>query len=99
MVNSGRVLNSWESTVDSSYKIISFVDCGGLEKYHRTNLQGYLSYAPDYAILVVAATRDPEELSWQIELAVALQSNFCIVVTHYDHASEKQIARITKSVL
>ena len=61
-------------------------------------MQGYLSYAPDYAMLVVSAVSDPDELSWQIELAVALQSNFCIVVTHSDQASDKQLERVTKSV-
>ena len=38
----GNIINkkkiSWESTVDNSRKIISFIDCGGNERYHRSSL-------------------------------------------------------------
>ena len=37
-VLNNKVLNTWESTVDNSYKIISFIDCGGSEKHHRNSL-------------------------------------------------------------
>ena len=38
VLNERNRLSSWKSTVDNSYKIISFIDCGGHEKYNRKAL-------------------------------------------------------------
>ena len=61
-VLNNKVLNSWESTVDNSYKIISFIDCGGSERHHRNSLQGYLACSPDYTILVLSILNTFEEI-------------------------------------
>ncbi len=91
-------MNSWESTIDSSFKIISFMDCGGFEKYQATNLQSYLTYAPDYAMLVINANKQLNEIEDQIRLAIALKSNFCIIVTHTDLVDEKTLSKVIKTV-
>jgi GTPase len=74
------------------------MDCGGFEKYHRTNLQSYLTYAPDYSMLVINANKQLSEIEDQIRLAIALKSNFCIIVTHTDLVDEKNLNKVIKTV-
>jgi GTPase len=75
------------------------MDCGGFEKYQAVNLQNFLTYAPDYAMLVIAANKQLDEIEDQIRLAIALKSNFCIIVTHTDLVNEKALGNVMKIVL
>jgi len=99
VLNNRKIINSWESNLDTSYKIISFVDCGGHEKYYRSSLQYYLSYMPDYIMLVISALKNHEDIKNQLELTIALQSNFSVIITHVDLVSEAQINHIIKYVV
>ena len=98
VLNNHNIINSWESNLDTSYKIISFVDCGGHEKYHRSSLQYYLSYMPDYIILVISALKNYEDIKTQLELTIALQNNFSVIITHVDLVTEIQLNEIIKYV-
>ena len=84
--------------VDSSYKIISFVDCGGREKYHRSTLQNLLSYTPDYTMVCISAVMKNEDIRNQIEVAIALKCNFTIIITHIDLVDNAQINKVIKAV-
>lgn len=98
VLNNNKIINAWESMLDTSCKILSFVDCGGHEKYHRSSLQTYLSYMPDYVMLVVSALNVHEDIKHQLELTIALQSNFSVIITHVDSVSESQFNKVIKSV-
>lgn len=93
------MFNSWESIIESSHKILSFIDCPGFDKYTSNNLQSLLSYAPDYSILVVSPLKQSSEIQEQIKLAIALRSYFCIVITHTDEASKKTLNLVLKTVV
>lgn len=98
IMNNNKMINSWESMVDSSYKVISFVDSGGHERYHRSSLQYYLSYMPDYIMLIISAMNTHDDIKHQLEVTIALQNNFSVIITHVDRVSEPQLNRIVKYV-
>lgn len=98
VMNNTKIINSWESMFDTSYKVISFVDCGGYEKYHRSSLQYLLSYMPDYIMLVISALKTYEDIKHQLELAIALRNNFSVIITHVDLVTEAQLNQLIEYV-
>jgi elongation factor 1-alpha len=68
-----------------SFKVISFVDLAGHEKYLRTTLKGIMSHEADYAMLVVASNSGLVGTTKEhFGLAVALKIPIFIVVTKID---------------
>ena len=57
MTNSFQMFNyenhSIESILDSSSKVITFIDLAGSQKYLKTTVFGLTGHSPDYAALVV----------------------------------------------
>jgi len=98
VVKSNNVFKSWENIVESSHKILSIIDCPGFDKYTSNNLQGLLSSNPDYCILIVSPLKLSREIEEQIRLAIAMNTCFCIVVTHTDEASPKTLNSVLKTV-
>lgn len=98
ILKSNSVFNSWENVIESSQKILSFIDCPGFDKYTSNNLQNLLSFNPDYSLLVVSAIKKCSEIQEQIKLAIALHSYFWIVITHIDESSTKILNDVLKTV-
>lgn len=97
-MKSNNNINSWESIVESSHKIVSVVDSPGFDKYTSNNLQGLLAYHPDYCILVVSPLKRSKEIEEQIKLAIAMNTEFCIAITHMDLTSQKVLNSALKTV-
>ena len=51
--------HSIESILDSSSKIVTFIDLAGYQKYFKTTVFGLTGFNPDYAALVVNAKKGP----------------------------------------
>jgi len=98
VLKSNSVFNSWESIVESSHKILSILDTPGLDKYPTNNLQGLLSAAPDYCILVISPLNSPSQIQDEMKLAIAINKCFCIVVTHIDETCSRTLNSVLKTV-
>lgn len=85
--------------IDTNYKILSFVDCGGQQKYHRSSFQYLLSYTPDYTMVCISALMKNEGIKNQLEVAIALQCSFAIIITHIDLVDKSQINKTIKAVV
>lgn len=46
---------SWGDIIEHSYKVISFLDLAGHEKYLRTTVTGMTGHMPDYCFLLVGS--------------------------------------------
>eukprot|EP01120_Amphizonella_sp_Union-15-10_P015774 TRINITY_DN8177_c0_g1_i2.p1 TRINITY_DN8177_c0_g1~~TRINITY_DN8177_c0_g1_i2.p1 ORF type:complete len:675 (-),score=130.00 TRINITY_DN8177_c0_g1_i2:81-2105(-) len=81
---------SWGDIIEQSYKIISFIDLAGHEKYLKTTESGMTGHIPDYVLLLVdgnmGATRMTKE---HMGLALALKIPLIIVITKIDICPEK----------
>ena len=55
--NSFGFSNTSEKILDSSSKIITFIDIAGSEKYAKSLITGMCSHFPDYAVLVIRYKR------------------------------------------
>ena len=97
-MKSNSVFNTWESLIDSSHKILHFIDCPGFDKYTNNNLQSLLTSNPDFSMLVVSALKNDSDIKDQIGLAIALGISFCILVTHVDKADSKRLNFVLKIV-
>jgi len=105
----GRMFNyenhSIESILDSSSKIITFIDLAGSQKYLKTTVFGLTGHSPDYAALVVnTKTGLVGTFREHLGLTVALRVPCFIVLTKIDTAPNalkkrcvSQIENILKS--
>jgi len=98
IINNNKMINTIESTLDSDQRVISFLDCGGLEKYNNIILQSFLFYSPQHIILVLNGNISEKEVNDQLKLLFILKKNFSIVVTHLDVLNEENINLIKKNV-
>lgn len=87
----GRMFNyenhSIESILDSSSKVITFIDLAGSQKYLKTTVFGLTGHSPDYAALVVnTKTGLVGTFREHLGLTVALRVPCFIVLTKIDTA-------------
>jgi len=90
----GRVVNySLSSPLNeaeiylNSFKIISFVDLGGHERYFKTTLRGVMSREPDYVMLVIGANAGLLKMGKEhLGISVALRVPLFAVFTKMDLA-------------
>lgn len=55
-VNYNPVHNmTWGDIIEQSYKVVSFIDLAGHEKYLRTTVSGMTGQMPDYCLLLIGA--------------------------------------------
>lgn len=92
----GGVLNyssSIEDIVDTSVKLVSFLDLCGHHKYLKTTLFGLTGYAPDHAMLLVSASTGivgttKEHLGY----ALALDISAFVVINKTDMSRQSQLS-------
>lgn len=78
--------------MDTSTKILTFIDIGGHEKYSKTLVSGFCSQYPEYALLVVSVMQGISKVSEEhIKMAHLFQIPLIIVMTHLDLAKETQV--------
>ncbi|MGB9728606.1 MAG: GTP-binding protein [Thermoprotei archaeon] len=82
-----------------SFKIISFVDLAGHEKYLRTTLKGVMGHEADYSMIVIAANSGLVGTTKEhFGLAVALKIPIFIVVTKTDIAPREILEETLESI-
>jgi len=80
---------TWSSVIEKSYKVVSFIDLAGHEKYLKTTVSGLTGLMPDYALLLVGANMGVTRMTKEhLGLALALKIPIVVVVTKIDMAPE-----------
>jgi GTPase len=75
------------------------LDIGGNEKYTTKIISGLCSLYPDYALIVVSATKGVTPIAEQhIKLAVVFEVPIIIVITHVDLVTETEAYSIRDDV-
>jgi len=75
----------WGAIMDQSYKVISFFDLAGHEKYLKTTVSGMTGNMPDYAFLLVGANMGVTRMTKEhFGLAIALKIPVIVIVTKID---------------
>jgi len=83
--NQGIMKLSWNDIVQKSFKIISFIDLAGHEKYLKTTITGLSSCFPDFCVIIVAANDGMQPITKEhIFLCVILKIPFIIVISKID---------------
>ena len=83
--NQGIIKSSWNDIVQKSFKIISFIDLAGHEKYLKTTIIGLSSCFPDFCIIIVAANDGMQPITKEhIFLCVILKIPFIIIISKVD---------------
>jgi len=73
--------------VHSSYKFITFIDVSGQPKYSKTVFSGICGNYPDYAIILVDATKGVTTACKDyFKMISKMQVPFIVVVTKIDAA-------------
>lgn len=89
---------SWTDIVKKSYKIISFHDLPGHEKYFKTTIKSMLS-KPDYAIVLVNSLKGVKRMTFNhINLCQDLNIPYIILLTKTDLADDEMIKQSMKSI-
>jgi len=80
---------TWGDIIEESYKIISFLDLAGHEKYLKTTVSGMTGHMPDYALLLVGANMGVTRMTKEhLGLALALKIPVVVIVTKIDLCPE-----------
>lgn len=80
---------SWGDIMEKSFKVVSFVDLAGHEKYIKTTVSGLIGTVPDYALLLVGANMGVTRMTKEhFGLALGLNIPVIVVVTKIDMAPE-----------
>jgi GTPase len=80
---------TWGDIVEQSYKVISFIDLAGHEKYLKTTVSGMTGHMPDYCFLMVGANMGVTRMTKEhLALALALKIPLIVVVTKVDICPE-----------
>jgi GTPase len=91
--------NSWESIVDTSIKIMSFMDVGGDKKYSTSMLKTLMTNKPDYVMLFInPLTKLSAVTKEHFRTARALQIPMVIVITHLDMITNERPQEIMAEV-
>jgi len=94
-----RKTTAWNSVVDNSSNIITFIDLAGHEKYLKTTISGLTGCFPDYALIVVGANMGISKMTREhIQVAVALDIPLFVVVTKVDISPKKILEQTKKSL-
>lgn len=76
---------TWGDIIERSYKVISFIDLAGHEKYLKTTVGGMTGQMPDYCFLMVGANMGVTRMTKEhLGLALALKIPVIVVVTKVD---------------
>lgn len=80
---------TWGDIMEESYKVISFLDLAGHEKYLKTTVSGMTGQMPDYSFLMVGANMGVTRMTKEhLGLSLSLKIPLIIVVTKIDMAPD-----------
>lgn len=80
---------TWGDIMRESYKVITFLDLAGHEKYIKTTISGMSGHLPDYALLVVGANMGVSKMTREhFRLTLALRIPVIVVITKVDICPE-----------
>eukprot|EP00744_Colponema_vietnamica_P003000 GILI01004647.1.p1 GENE.GILI01004647.1~~GILI01004647.1.p1 ORF type:complete len:563 (+),score=147.71 GILI01004647.1:311-1999(+) len=96
---------TWSHIVESSQKLVTFLDLCGHEKYLKTTIFGLVGLTPDYAMIVIGANMGISRMTKEhLGIALALRVPVFIAVTKIDICPENvyqqtmdQLIKILKS--
>lgn len=78
---------TWSDIVNKSFKVITFYDLAGHEKYLKTTIYGLTSIYPDYCLIMIGANVGITHMTREhIGLCVTLKIPFIIIITKIDIA-------------
>jgi elongation factor 1-alpha len=85
-------MSSWTDIVKNSYKIISFSDLAGHEKYLKTTITGLSSTFPDICLILVESISDKitRMTKEHIFLCISLNIPFVIIITKMDLIEKRE---------
>jgi len=95
---------SWGDIIERSYKVVSFFDLAGHEKYLKTTVSGMTGNMPDYCFLLIGANMGVTRMTKEhLGLALALKIPIVVLITKVDMAPDNikketvsEICRILK---
>jgi len=86
--------------VDSSTKILTFMDIGGHEKYTTKIVSGLCSFYPDYTLVVISAVEGITYITEQhLKIACVFGVPYFIVMTHIDLVNENHLCELRSNVI
>lgn len=90
---------TWGDIIERSYKVISFIDLAGHEKYLKTTVGGMTGNMPDYCFLMVGANMGVTRMTKEhLGLALALKIPVIIVVTKVDMCPENVLKQTLSDI-
>jgi len=90
---------AWNTVVDNSSNIITFIDLAGHEKYLKTTISGLTGCFPDFALIVVGANMGISKMTREhIQVAVALDIPLFVVITKIDISPKKVLEQTKKNL-
>lgn len=91
--------SDWSQILESSNKVVTFIDLAGHEGYMKTTLYGLVSQFPDYILVAVAADKGVSSMTKQhLSLGVALQVPLLVVCTRIDLADVQTMTQTIQEV-
>lgn len=91
--NSTFGMTNWESIIESSTKVMSFIDTGGHSKYSKQLMSALVGLHPDYSFLVVSIVDGVTKSAMEhLSLALALSKPITVLVTKtdlFEHSPEE----------
>ena len=82
---------SWNEIMNQSSKIVTLLDLCGHEKYLRTTIAGLGGMYPDYAIILIEASKGVQSMTEEhIRICQSFHIPFFILVTKVDMCVDKQ---------
>jgi len=76
---------SWGDIIEQSYKVVSFLDLAGHEKYLKTTVSGMTGHMPDYCLLLIGANMGVTRMTKEhLGIALALKIPVVVVITKID---------------
>jgi elongation factor 1-alpha len=84
---------------DDGGNVVVYIDLAGHEKYLKTTLHGMTGFFPDYAMVVVGGNMGVTDITKEhINVAIALNVPFMIVITKVDIAPAHVMERTKKNI-
>lgn len=90
---------TWGDIIEQSYKVISFIDLAGHEKYLKTTVSGMTGHMPDYCFLMVGANMGVTRMTKEhLGLALALKIPLIVIITKVDICPENVLQQTLSDI-
>eukprot|EP01129_Flabellula_baltica_P014380 TRINITY_DN6869_c0_g1_i1.p1 TRINITY_DN6869_c0_g1~~TRINITY_DN6869_c0_g1_i1.p1 ORF type:complete len:578 (+),score=120.03 TRINITY_DN6869_c0_g1_i1:122-1855(+) len=98
-VNEGNIFKNWGNIIEDSYKVISFIDLAGHEKYFSLTIEGITGNMPDYCFLLVSATSGVTKITRDhFRIALSMKIPVIFIITKRDICGESKYNRVLTSI-